>query len=92
MSVAGDSAALETDFITEEFSDHRYLSIGGYAVATRFSIDSDTVRVPITADFRFCELTDAIGIYNECSQIPRERVVRQQWCSSERAVMTFTKR
>ena len=93
MSVAGDVAAVDMEWATgEEFSRHRYLDIMGGAVPRQFTVDSNAVRVPFEADFRYCELSSARGIYNDCSQVPLARIVRQRWCRSDRVTLTFVTR
>jgi hypothetical protein len=49
------------------------------------------VHLPLAADFRYCELTSERN-FNECSQVPLERVVRQHWCRSDDVMLTFRKR
>ena len=90
MYLAGDAAAVDMDwFITEQFAGFRYLFFGGGPVPRPFTVDSDGVHVPFAADFRYCELSSFRGIYNDCSQIPLQLVVRQHWCRSDGATLTF---
>jgi hypothetical protein len=93
MSVVGDEAAVNLElFITEEFAGNRYLDIGGGQDPRQFTVDGSAVHIPVWLEFRYCELSSARGIYNECSQVPLDLIVRQSWCSNERAMMTFVKR
>ena len=93
LSVAGDVAAVTMEeFIGERFPENRYLFIGGGPVPTRFTIDSGAVYLPFAADFRYCELSSPRGIYNECSQVPLDLVVRQHWCRSYDVMMKFVRR
>ena len=57
------------------------------AVAT-----GSSVSIPFNGEFRFCQLSSARGIYNDCSQVPAEQIVDYHSCTSDRASMVFTKR
>jgi hypothetical protein len=91
MYVAGDHVAFEIEWsVAEEVSGFRYLYVGGGAPPTPFTVESSSVRIPFAAEFSYCELKAARGIYNYCLQVPREQVVAIHSCIADRAIMTFT--
>jgi hypothetical protein len=91
--VAGDHVAFEIEWsLAEEFPGFRYLYIGGGALPEQFTVDGESVRIPFGGEFSYCELNASRGIYNDCSQVPGDRLVRRHSCISDRVLMTFTKR
>jgi hypothetical protein len=93
-SVAGRFVGFEMDYgIPEDFSGFRFLNIGGVApTAEPATAAGSSVSIPFYGEFRYCQLTSARGIYNDCSQIPAAQIVDYHSCTSDHATMLFTKR
>jgi hypothetical protein len=93
-SVAGRFVGFEIDHgIPHDFPGFRFLNIFGAApTGVPASATASSLTIPFYAGFRYCEMTSARGIYNDCSQVPAEQIVDYHSCTSDHATMVFTKR
>ena len=96
MFVAGDRVVFDVgdDGILEELPGFRYLTVwaGVLPGDPRQLTPGSSISIPVTGEFRYCELKSARGIYNDCSQVPGDLVLDYHSCTSDRVTLTFTKR
>ena len=84
---------IDDNMFFEEFPGFRYLMIYGSAPTTEPARSTDnSLTIPFSGDFRYCQLTIPLGGYNDCSQVPAAQIVDYRACSSSRDTMLFTKR
>jgi hypothetical protein len=93
-SVAGRFVGFEIDHgIPEDFPGFRFLNILGVAPTRESPVATgSSLLIPFNGEFRYCELKSARGIYNDCSQVPSEQIVDYHSCTSDHAMMVFTRR
>ena len=96
MFVAGDRAVLDSldDVIREDLPGFRVLTVGVSAPPNdpRQLTSGASISIPITAEFRYCELKSALDAWYDCSQLPGYEILDHHSCTSDRVLMTFTKR
>jgi hypothetical protein len=95
--VAGQFVGFEFDNgftgFPEEFPGFRYLWISGNAPTAQPATSTGTeITIPFWGTFSYCQLNSPVGIYNDCSQIPGEKIVDYHVCSSQQDSMVLTKR
>jgi len=94
--VEGDRVAFDVgdDGILEDLPGFRYLSIwaGVWPHDSRQLTPGAVISIPVSAEFRYCQLKSARDRYNDCSQVPGDLVLAYHSCTSDHATTTFTKR
>ena len=96
MFLTGDRAVFDVgdDGLREDLPDFQLLTVWVGALPdnpgqlTRGS----SVSILATGEFRYCELKGSPGFANDCSQVPSEQVLKYHNCTSDRTMLTFTKR
>ncbi len=96
MFVEGDRAVIDgdNDGIREDFPGFRVLTVWVGALPTdpRQLTSGASTSIPVTGEFRYCELKSALGAWYDCSQVPGNQILAYHSCTSDRVLMTFTKR
>ena len=96
MFLTGDRAVFDVgdDGLREDLPGFQLLTVWAGALPdnpgqlTRGS----SVSILATGEFRYCELKAFRGRYNECSQVPRDQMLKYHSCTSDRTKVTFTRR
>lgn len=97
MFVAGDQVVFDLggeNGLDEDLPGFRLLTVWMGALPGNPSQVTRGADISITGlgEFRYCELKSGRGIYSDCSQVPRDQMVAYHACTSDRALMTLTRR